>query len=123
MAALSSRLTGLRALKHSLDVSIPLERSDHPPSLVGNASEDRAMLIALYSGLQHMNGTDVRPKERDEAERRFLDLMSKASRPEGITAEWALHDVLARKHGRVVRPSSKMAVPTAQSLRSKLISK
>lgn len=112
LASLSNRVPNLRILKHSLDPAAPTS----PSSLTGNARDDRAKLVAIFPELVVLNGTDIKPKERDEAERRLLA---------GLSPESQLYRRLASKHDVHAKPSSASAatVPApVNSLKFKLIS-
>lgn len=124
LAVLSSRTSGVQTLRYSVDPGLPLEAQPVVPRLTGNSSEDRSILVALFSKLTMLNGTDVRPKERDEAERRYLQSMSSWSMPDSSGAEWRIYDQLAKKHGQASRSRAKPASSEVQphTLRSKLIS-
>lgn len=124
LANLSSRLPKLRSLKYSIDPETPLNVQSGNLRLKGNLLEDRVILIALFSKLEMLNGTDVRPKERDEAERRYLQIMAERSEAGVQSEEWRIYDVLAKKHGQTSRTSAKSVstVIHPQSLKSKLIS-
>lgn len=127
LATLSSRIPELRTLRYSIDPGVPLDATPEGGGsrLTGNVSEDRAVLVAVFPKLTMLNGTDVRPKERDEAERRYLQLMGKSSTPTVQGEEWRIYDHLAKKHGQSSRKTAKPIIIEAQphTLRSKLISK
>jgi len=83
--------------------------------LSGNVEEDRGILLVLFPKLGRLNGNEVRPKEREEAERRFCSRHTTFE--ESILQ--ALDDRLSKKHGL---QSSAPAVPARTSLRSRMIS-
>lgn len=125
LANLSSRIPEVWTLRYSIDPEVPLEASPEGTSLTGNVSEDRIILVTIFPRLTMLNGTEVRPKEREEAERRYLQIMAKSMTPGAQGEEWRIYDQLARKHGQGSRSNAKPTSAEAQphTLRSKLISK
>jgi len=83
--------------------------------LSGNDEEDRGILLILFPKLVMLNGNEVRPKEREEAERRFYSRHTTFEVP----ILQAVYDRLSKKHGL---QSSAPVVPEKTSLRSKMIS-
>jgi hypothetical protein len=83
--------------------------------LSGNDEEDRGILLVLYPKLVMLNGNEVRPREREEAERRFCSRHTTFDEP----ILQALYERLSKKHGL---HSSAPVIPEKTSLRSKMIS-
>lgn len=125
IVTLADRMPNITTLKHSIDPACPLVSQSRGSTLTGNVSEDRTILIAIFPLLGLLNGTEVRPKERDEAERRFLQILDKRPRPDLSSPEWRAYDRLAKKHGQasnVVREGTPTSSMNPRSLKSKLIS-
>jgi hypothetical protein len=70
LAHLSLRIPQLEHLRFSLELSI-LASADKGTQLSGKDEEDRGVLLVLFQELVMLNGNEIRPKEREEAERRF----------------------------------------------------
>jgi hypothetical protein len=114
LAHLSNRIPQLDNLRFSL-------RSTKPPAekgtkLSGIDEEDRGILLVLFPTLVMLNGNEVKPKEREEAERRFCSRHTTFDEP----ILQAMYQRLSRKHGL---QSSAPVVLEKTSLRSKMISK
>jgi hypothetical protein len=114
LAHLSLRIPQLEHLRFSLELSI-LASADKGTQLSGKDEEDRGVLLVLFQELVMLNGNEIRPKEREEAERRFCSRHTTFEEP----VLQALYETLAKKHGL---QSSAPVVPEKTSLRSKMIS-
>jgi hypothetical protein len=111
---LSHRVPQLENLRFSLHSSIPAS-AEKGSRLSGNDEEDRGLLLVLFTKLVMLNGNDIKPKEREEAERRFCTRHTTFDEP----ILHALYDRLSKKHGlQSLAPS----IPEKTSLRSKMIS-
>jgi hypothetical protein len=114
LAHLSNRIPQLDNLRFSLKSPIPpVEKGT---KLCGKDEEDRGILLVLFPKLVMLNGNEVKPKEREEAERRFCSRHTRFDEP----ILQALYERLSKKHGL---QSSAPVVPEKTSLRSKMISK
>jgi hypothetical protein len=130
LANLSARLPNLTAL-----ILIPkpasVDGDQTKPAIMGDTlrlsgdvDDDHGVLIALFPRLQVLNGTDIRGKQRDEAERRFVNTVSLGNvEGEGDTALRRLYDDLAKKHDLQPSQEKPSAAIQPSSLRSKMISK
>jgi len=135
LANLSARLPNLTALILIPKPAPASVEGDKPEPVVmgdkhtlsGDVDDDHGVLIALFPRLQVLNGTDVRGKQRDEAERRFVNTLSLGSvaSVEGgeDTALRRLYDNLAKKHDLQPNQAKPAVAIQPTSLRSKMISK
>lgn len=114
---LSARIPHLENLRFTLACrgTFFLHPKTAAPRLSGNDEEDRVVLLALFPNLVMLNGNDIKPKEREEAERRFCSRHT--SFDESILQ--SLLERLTTKHGlQLVKE-----IIEKTSLRSKMISK
>lgn len=127
---MSDRLPTLTSLVILIDPAVSASTATKAAGadrLSGDTDDDRGTLIALFPKLEVLNGTDIRGKERDEAERRFVTSIAPNLGDETRMALGQKIGGLVRKHdlrdptgASALGPSSTPPVQT--SVRSKLIS-